>query len=77
MIQRAGRVASGRRGGEAPYSLFDETDDLPIDMDVLRRLVADILRQELQGALGERVTRNVRKLVRAEIRRALAEDDEP
>lgn len=76
VIHRAGRMTSGRRGGEAPYSLFDETDDLPIDMDVLRRLVADILRQELQGALGERVTRNVRKLVRAEIRRALAEDDE-
>ena len=34
-------------------------------------LVADIVREELQGALGERITRNVRKLVRREIHRAL------
>ncbi|WP_290689647.1 MULTISPECIES: hypothetical protein [unclassified Haematobacter] len=38
----------------------------------LRMLVAEILREELQGPLGERMTRNVRKLVRTEIRRALA-----
>lgn len=43
-----------------------------IDEDMLRDLVADIVRQELQGALGERITRNVRKLVRREIQRALA-----
>ena len=34
-------------------------------------LVTEIVRQELQGALGERITRNVRKLVRREIHRAL------
>lgn len=42
-----------------------------IDEQALRDLVADIVRQELQGALGERITRNVRKLVRREIHRAL------
>lgn len=42
-----------------------------IDEDVLRDMVAEIVRQELQGALGERITRNVRKLVRREIHRAL------
>ncbi|MCC6305587.1 MAG: hypothetical protein IT545_10385 [Rhodobacteraceae bacterium] len=42
------------------------------DADALRDLVAEIVREELQGALGERITRNVRKLVRAEIARALA-----
>jgi negative regulator of sigma E activity len=42
---------------------------------VLRELIRDILREELQGALGERITRNVRKLVRAEIARALAARD--
>ncbi|WP_239113294.1 hypothetical protein [Shimia biformata] len=48
-------------------------DDAQImDEDALRDLVADIVRQELQGALGERITRNVRKLVRREIHRALA-----
>ncbi|MDQ2092334.1 hypothetical protein [Marimonas arenosa] len=43
-----------------------------IDEDALRELVAEIVRRELQGVLGERITRNVRKLVRREIHRALA-----
>ncbi|SFE65394.1 hypothetical protein [Roseivivax sediminis] len=47
----------------------------PPDAEALREIVADIVRQELQGALGERITRNVRKLVRREIQRALAEVD--
>ena len=50
------------------------SDDF-LDEDALRDLVADIVRQELQGALGERITRNVRKLVRREIHRALASQD--
>ncbi|MEO0938623.1 MAG: hypothetical protein AAFY38_10765 [Pseudomonadota bacterium] len=47
-------------------------DEDVLDEDALRDLVADIVREELQGALGERITRNVRKLVRREIHRALA-----
>lgn len=43
-----------------------------MDEEALRDLVAEIVRQELQGTLGERITRNVRKLVRREIHRALA-----
>lgn len=46
-------------------------DETLLDEDALREMVADIVRQELQGALGERITRNVRKLVRREIHRAL------
>lgn len=46
-----------------------------LDEDALRALVADIVREELQGVLGERITRNVRKLVRREIQRALAVKD--
>jgi len=46
-------------------------DEAIMDEESLRELVADIVRQELQGALGERITRNVRKLVRREIHRAL------
>lgn len=46
-------------------------DDTVLDEESLRELVADIVREELQGALGERITRNVRKLVRREIHRAL------
>lgn len=45
--------------------------DTELDEDALRDLISEIVRQELQGALGERITRNVRKLVRREIHRAL------
>ncbi len=59
-------------GGNAPEAgMFDDADVL-IDEESLRLLVRDILREELQGPLGERITRNVRKLVRAEIARTLA-----
>ena len=56
---------------------FGETMDEAAEIDeaMLREMVADIVRQELQGALGERITRNVRKLVRREIHRALAAHD--
>ena len=43
-----------------------------IDKSTLQPLVAALIREELQGELGERITRNVRKLVRQEIQRALA-----
>ena len=58
---------------EALSEAMDETAE--IDEAMLREMVADIVRQELQGALGERITRNVRKLVRREIHRALAAHD--
>lgn len=66
-----------------PYEddLYDERQDLAaddptlIDEEMLRDLVSEIVRQELQGALGERITRNVRKLVRREIHRALSAQD--
>lgn len=54
--------------------LFADTGAM-IDEAALRELVADIVREELQGALGERITRNVRKLVRREIHRALSIQD--
>ena len=41
----------------------------------LREMVRDIIREELQGKLGERITRNVRKLVRREIYRVMAQQD--
>lgn len=43
--------------------------------DLLREIVRDMIKEELQGTLGERITRNVRKLVRSEINRALASRD--
>ena len=46
-----------------------------IDEELLRPLVAKLIREELQGELGERITRNVRKLVRREILRAINSSD--
>ncbi len=63
-------------GDDTPEgSLFDAPDPDVLDEAMLRELVSDIVREELQGALGERITRNVRKLVRREINRALASRD--
>jgi hypothetical protein len=61
----------------ATNAFLDQDDPLGdeaaiLDEEALRDLVTDIVREELQGALGERITRNVRKLVRREIHRALA-----
>ncbi|MCV6825006.1 MULTISPECIES: hypothetical protein [Halocynthiibacter] len=56
------------------------TENLPqeesaFDEEALRELVSEIVRSELQGALGERITRNVRKLVRREIHRIVSSPD--
>ncbi|WP_171240071.1 hypothetical protein [Ruegeria sp. HKCCA5491] len=48
-------------------------DVTALDEAALRDLIAQVVREELQGVLGERITRNVRKMVRREIYRALAE----
>lgn len=45
--------------------------DQALDEQALRSMVSDIVKSELQGELGDRITRNVRKLVRREIHRAL------
>lgn len=45
-----------------------------IDISMLRDMVVEIIREELRGALGERITRNVRGLVRREIARVLDEE---
>ncbi|MGR3540458.1 MAG: hypothetical protein ACU0BS_03405 [Hasllibacter sp.] len=63
-------IADGAAGG--PAAAGDAGEEAVIDEDTLRAIVADVLREELQGALGERITRNVRKLVRREINQALA-----
>lgn len=45
------------------------------DHDLLRELVREILLEELSGSLGERITRNLRRLARAEANRAVATRD--
>jgi hypothetical protein len=61
--------AAESQSEERPFVLTE--DEAFLDEETLRDMVAEIVRQELQGALGERITRNVRKLVRREIQRAL------
>ncbi len=46
-----------------------------IDPAMLREMIAQIVREELAGDTGERITRNVRKLVRREINLILASRD--
>ena len=58
-------------GEDDDLGLFSADEEAVIDMDMLRDLIAEVIREELQGPLGERITRNVRKLVRQEIARAL------
>lgn len=61
------RVGGGAGGADAP-----EESPVPFDEAALRALVTRILREELAGALGERMTGRIRKLVRAEVNRVLA-----
>lgn len=62
---------------DAGLTLEDDYDgqDFVVDEEALRALVTEIVHQELKGALGERITRNVRNLVRREIHRALASQE--
>lgn len=58
-------------GGSAGAGTSSAQSAAPIDMDNLREIVTDIVREELRGPLGQKITRNVRKLVRQEIQRAM------
>ena len=49
-----------------------QEEDSIFSEQVLRELVRDLIREQLQGDLGERITRNIRKLVRAEIAQAMS-----
>lgn len=65
-----GAGGGGQGGGGGGGSIFDAEEPM-IDEEMLRDIVREIIREELAGTLGERITRNVRKLVRVEINRAL------
>ena len=73
-------IDDGEDSGPAqrmPTEILD-ADGTPLavlDEAALQEIVRQMIREELQGSLGERITRNVRKLVRAEINRALVARD--
>lgn len=58
-----------------PATNVQDDDADYLNEEILREIVRDMVRAELQGALGEKITHSVRKLVRAEINRALAAHD--
>jgi len=60
------------KGNASNGDVIDGQDDFFVDEAVLRSMVSDIVREELQGRLGERITRNVRRMVRHEIEKALS-----
>jgi hypothetical protein len=64
----------GRRGGALAEGLASGRADAPIlDEESLRDLINGIVREELQGELGEQINRNLRKLIRREIAQVLEE----
>ena len=68
------RLRSGAAGGLAEGLEGAEGSAAPIlDEESLRAAINAIVREELQGELGERINRNLRKLVRQEISHFLEE----
>lgn len=68
-------IADAEIEQEIALDTNSNTDAQFIDEDALRDIVSELVRAELQGDLGDRITRNVRKLVRREIHHALATRD--
>ncbi|HEY0276517.1 MAG TPA: hypothetical protein VGC31_10690, partial [Paenirhodobacter sp.] len=78
-IHRGGANADLRAAFEDADEEGEPADTAPMaasnDEDALRLLVARLIREELQGVLGQKITQNVRKLVRREIQRSLIGTD--
>ncbi|WP_149586599.1 hypothetical protein [Tabrizicola flagellatus] len=72
-------AAAGNQEASGPEPTeFVDVDGMPLavlDEAALQEIVRQTLRSELQGELGERITRSIRKLVRAEINRAFIARD--
>jgi hypothetical protein len=86
LVAQAARVSADAAEAAAVTEISDGEVDPDTDQSdaegndlyhesVLREVVRDLIREELGGRLGEQMTRNVRKLVRAEISRALTARD--
>jgi len=50
-----------------------DDDDVFLDVEALRSMIADVVREELRGKLGESITRNVRRMLQEEISRAITQ----
>lgn len=64
--------ASGAVQAASSHELANPEDHQLLDEETLQRMISEMLRAELQGEMGARITQNLRKLVRREIQRALS-----
>ncbi len=48
-----------------------DDDDVFLDVQALRTMITEVVREELHGKLGETITRNVRKMIQQEISHAI------
>ncbi len=48
-----------------------DEDDVFLDVEALRTMITDVVRQELRGKLGESITKNVRRMMQQEISNAV------
>ncbi|OYW45055.1 MAG: hypothetical protein B7Z31_15945 [Rhodobacterales bacterium 12-65-15] len=74
LVGRVEGLSTALSAGHEPLAGLTDADGNPvtvIDEAALQDIVRSLIREELQGILGEKITQNVRKLVRAEINRAL------
>ncbi|MEJ6389412.1 hypothetical protein [Gymnodinialimonas ulvae] len=68
-------LAADEASDAVPSATIFDAEEGVLDEETLRDIIVDVVREELQGVLGQRITRNVRKMVRREIRLALAAED--
>ena len=68
-----GALAADDPSEDDEPDLFNPLASVDLDMQAMRDIVAELVREELRGVLGERITRNLRALVRNEIRKALSD----
>jgi hypothetical protein len=72
------RVGSAESEGLAAGLTRGTSQAAPIlDEESLRDLINAMVREELQGELGDRINRNLRKLIRREIMQVLEEQRKP
>lgn len=69
--EAAPQATAETSSSETPESKATAALDALPDEEAMRLLVGRLIREELRGELGERITRNVRKLVRREIMQLL------
>lgn len=58
----------------AEEELVEEEPDSEADLIAMRAMIAEIVREELDGELGDRISRNIKRLVRREVMHIMDSD---